>query len=100
MDIDASSGCPEISEQKALELIAEYEAFVQREESRCARLHCIMRDLETLGTEDLAGMIVKRDVHADAALQALLKRVFPRVLDEVLAQAVVSLQDQEGETHA
>ena len=100
LEIDASSGCPEISELKALELIAEYEAFVQREESRCARLHCIMRDLETLGTEDLAGMIIKRDVHADAALQALLKRVFPRVLDEVLAQAVVSLQDQEGETHA
>ena len=100
LDVDVSSGCPEIAEQKALELIGEYEAFVQREESRCARLHCIMRDLEALSAEDLASMIVKRDIHADAAMQALLKRIFPEISEEVMSQAVISLQDQEGETHA
>ncbi|CAE7275199.1 RE1 [Symbiodinium sp. CCMP2456] len=100
LDLDSSSGCPEVSEQEALALIKEYESLVERNEHRSARLHCIMRDLETLSQEDLADLIVQRDSHADAAMQTLLTKVFPSVDRELLSQAAVSLQDQEGESFA
>ncbi|CAE7205891.1 RE1, partial [Symbiodinium sp. CCMP2456] len=94
LDLDSSSGCPEISEQEALVLIKEYESLMERNEHRSARLHCIMKDLEALGLDDLACIIVQRDAHADAAMQTLLTRIFPGIDRELLSQATVSLQDQ------
>ncbi|CAE7328390.1 unnamed protein product [Symbiodinium sp. CCMP2456] len=100
LDLDSSSGCPEVSEGEALALIKEYESLVERNEHRSARLHCIMKDLETLSLGDLASLVVQRDTHADAAMQMLVTRIFPCIDRELLSQALVSLQDQDGEPFA
>ncbi|CAE6971030.1 unnamed protein product [Symbiodinium sp. CCMP2592] len=98
LDTDVSTGCPEISEQKALELIGEYEALVQRGESRCARLHCLMKDLAGLSNAELADVIVRRDVHSDAAVKKLVEKVFGDTPSDLREQAVASVQDPAGES--
>ena len=42
---DCSTGCPEISEQQALDLIKEYESLVQKNEVKCVRLLCLIQDM-------------------------------------------------------
>ena len=96
--VDDSSGCPEIPEATALSLISQFEEIVRSREIKCARVHCIMQDLVAASNEELAQSIVHRDTHADAAVQVLLKRVFPETPSELLAQATVTVQDGIEET--
>ena len=100
LDIDVSSGCPEISEGKALELISQYEELVRSRELRSICVHSIMQDLASKSDVELASLITQRDTQADASLQILLNRLFPETNEDLIAQAAVSLQDQEGEPYA
>ena len=63
-------------------------------------MQCLMQDLSSLSDDELSSFIVQRDAHADAALQTLLTRLFPNTSQDLVAQASVSLQDQDGETYA
>ena len=48
--------------------------------------------------EELAQCIVRRDTHADASVQVLLKRLFPETSSDLLTQASASVQDSMEET--
>ncbi|CAE6962741.1 RE1 [Symbiodinium sp. CCMP2592] len=100
LDIDVSSGCPEVTEAKALELISQYEDLVRSRELRSIRVHSIMQDLSSRTDDELASLIIQGDTQADASLQMLLTRLFPETSSDLTAQAAISLQDQEGEPYA
>ena len=93
LTVDDSSGCPEIPESTALSLISQYEELVRSREVRSARMQCLMQDLTSASNEDLARSIIRRDTHADAAVQMLLRRIFPETSAELVAQATVTVQD-------
>ncbi|CAE7314267.1 RE1 [Symbiodinium microadriaticum] len=97
LDVDTSTGCPEVDEEVALGLIDQYELYVGQHDTRGARLRCIIEDLRSKGTEDLVGLIGAGDSQADAAFSALIARMFPDVCAETLEQCVVSLQDSVEE---
>ena len=97
--VDDTSGCPEIPEATALSLISQFEEVVRNSEVRCARMHCIMQDLTSVSNKELAQSIVRRDTHADAAVQVLLRRVFPETSPELVAQATVTVQDTLEESY-
>ena len=97
LDVDTSTGCPEVDEGVALELIDQYELYVGQHDTRGARLRCIIEDLKTKGTRDLVGLMGDGDSQADAAFSVYIARLFPGVCNETLEQCVVSLQDSTEE---
>ncbi|CAE7369176.1 RE1 [Symbiodinium sp. CCMP2592] len=98
LDVDVQSGCPEISETQALDLIDRFEQLVHQTANREARMSCLMRDMIDLSKSDLAALIIQRDVQADAALRKLVGNVFADTPQELLDHAVASTQDQVAET--
>ncbi|CAE7254381.1 RE1, partial [Symbiodinium microadriaticum] len=57
LEVDTSSGCPEVDEGVALDLIREYELYVGRQDQRVARLQSIIADLRDRGTGELLELI-------------------------------------------
>ncbi|CAE7196678.1 RE1 [Symbiodinium microadriaticum] len=57
LEVDTSTGCPEVNEGVALELIDQYELYVGRQDTVGARLRCIMEDLRDTGNHDLLKVI-------------------------------------------
>ncbi|CAE7730336.1 GIP, partial [Symbiodinium necroappetens] len=98
LEVDTSTGCPEVDEDVALELISQYELYVGRHDNRVARLRCIVEDLRSKGTQELVGLMSHGDSQADAALSVYVSRMFPEVCPETLEQCVVSLQDSSEES--
>ncbi|CAE7254294.1 RE1 [Symbiodinium microadriaticum] len=98
LDVDTSTGCPEVDEGVALELIDQYELYVGRQDTVGARLRCIMEDLRDTGNSDLLKVIYSGGAHGDAAFRVYVERLFPEVSKGTLEQCVVSLQDAAEET--
>ncbi|CAE7819365.1 GIP [Symbiodinium necroappetens] len=80
LDVDTSTGCPEVDEGVALELIDQYELYVGQHDTRGARLRCIIEDLKTKGTRDLVGLMGDGDSQADAAFSVYIARNVDDVL--------------------
>ena len=59
LDIDASSGCPEVSKTKTLDLISQYENLVKTRELRSTRVQRIMQELSSLSDAELSGFIMQ-----------------------------------------
>ena len=98
LDVDTSTGCPEVDEGVALELIDQYELYVGRQDTVGARLRCIMEDLRDTGNPDLIKVICSGGAHGDAAFRVYVERLFPEVSKGTLEQCVVfSLQDAADE---
>ena len=93
LDVDTGTGCPEVDENVALDLIGQYEMYVGHQDIKSARIRCIIEDLRDRGTGELMEIVRKGDTHADAAFS-----VFPDVCPEVCENCVVSLQDGVEET--
>ncbi|CAE7234908.1 RE1, partial [Symbiodinium necroappetens] len=98
LSVDTRTGCPEVDEEVALDLINQYELYVGRHDNRCARLKCIIEDLKEKGLEDLLELIRAGDSHADAAFSVYIDRLFPELNAELKERCVVSLQDAVEET--
>ena len=99
LEVDTSSGCPEVDEGVALDLIREYELYVGRQDQRVARLQSIIADLRDRGTGELLELIRKGDAQADAAFSVYVSRLYPEASDGVLDQCIVSLQESLEENH-
>ncbi|CAE7464985.1 unnamed protein product, partial [Symbiodinium microadriaticum] len=98
LSVDTRTGCPEVDEEVALDLINQYELYVGHHDNRCARLKCIIEDLKEKGLEDLLEVIRAGDSHADAAFSVYIDRLFPELSAELKERCVVSLQDAVEET--
>ena len=98
LNVDTSTGCPEVDEGVALELIDQYELYVGRQDTIGARLRCIMEDLRDTGGKDLLQVICSGGAHGDAAFRVYVERLFPEVSKGTLEQCIVSLQDSAEET--
>ena len=97
LEVDTSTGCPEVNEGVALELIDQYELYVGRQDTVGARLRCIMEDLRDTGNHDLLKVIHSGGAHGDAAFRVYVERLFPSVSKGTLEQCVVTLQDSAEE---
>eukprot|EP00439_Symbiodinium_sp_Y106_P051639 s373_g6.t2 len=93
LEVDTSTGCPEVDESATLSLIDQYELYVGEKDTKSARLRCIIEDLRERGDGDLIELIASGDSQADAALSVYVSRLFPEVSSDILEQCVVSLQD-------
>ena len=98
LSVDTRTGCPEVDEEVALDLINQYELYVGHHDNRCARLKCIIEDLKEKGLDDLLEVIRAGDSHADAAFSVYIDRLFPELNAELKERCVVSLQDAVEET--
>ena len=99
LEVDTSSGCPEVDEGVALDLMREYELYVGRQDHRVARLQSIIDDLRDRGTGELLELIKKGDSQADAAFSVYVSRLYPEASAGVLDQCIVSLQESLEENH-
>ncbi|CAE7353143.1 GIP, partial [Symbiodinium necroappetens] len=99
LEVDTSSGCPEVDEGVALDLIREYELYVGRQDQRVARLQSMIDDLRDRGTGELLELIKKGDSQADAAFSVYVSRLYPEASAGVLDQCIVSLQESLEENH-
>eukprot|EP00439_Symbiodinium_sp_Y106_P058158 s4927_g8.t1 len=91
LEVDATSGCPEIGQQIALQLIAEYEEHVKSKDVHEARVRCLLKDLRRESTEQLARLMLAGGVEAAAALRLLVSRMFPQVPADLLKRVPPSL---------
>ena len=91
LQIDATSGCPEVDYDVALRLISEYEALVKEREVHEARVSCLLSDLKQSTDEELAQIMWNGGVEAAAALRLLAARLFNDTDAELLKQIPVSL---------
>ena len=89
--VDATSGCPEIEFETALQLIAEYEEHVKSRDVHEARVRCLLMDMGDASNEQLAETMWNGGVEAAAAVRLLASRMFPAVPSELLKQVPVSL---------
>ena len=71
LEVDASSGCPEIGQEIALQLIAEYEEHVKSKDVHEARVRCLLKDLRRESTEQLARLMLAGGVEAALPCPAL-----------------------------
>ena len=86
LPVDASSGCPEIDFDVALQLISEYEDYVKDRDVHEARVRCVLMDMSDSSDEELAQSVWRGGVEAAAALRLLASRLFPQVPATVLEQ--------------
>ena len=91
LPVDATSGCPEIDHDVALQLISEYEQHVRTKDMHEARVRCVLTDMSQASTEDLALSMWSGGVEAAAALRLLTLRLFPSVPPELCKQVPPSL---------
>ena len=91
LPVDATSGCPEIDREVALQLISEYEQHVRTKDMHEARVRCVLTDMSQASTEDLALSMWSGGVEAAAALRLLTLRLFPSVPPELCKQVPPSL---------
>ena len=84
LPVDATSGCPEIDHDVALQLISEYEQHVRTKDMHEARVRCVLTDMSQASTEDLALSMWSGGVEAAAALRLLTLRLFPSVPPRVV----------------
>ena len=89
--VDATSGCPEIEFETALQLIAEYEEHVKSRDVHEARVRCLLMDMGDASHEQLAETMWNGGVEAAAAVRLLASRMFPAAPSELLKQVPVSL---------
>ena len=94
LPVDASSGCPEIDFDVALELISEYEELVKDRDVHEARVRCILADMTDSSDEELADSVWGGGVEAAAALRLLAARLFPHVPERTLEQVPPGLGPQ------
>ena len=79
LDVDTTSGCPEVPASVALNLINRYEALVGKKQAREERLSRMMSDLHPLEDERLAELIRAEGTEAEGALRVLLGHRFPHI---------------------
>ncbi|CAE7542344.1 unnamed protein product [Symbiodinium sp. CCMP2456] len=91
LDVDATSGCPEIDHDTALSLISEYEGYIKEKDVHEARVRCILQDMVSTTNEDLSELMRSGGVEALAAMRMLVTRLFPEVPDELQKQVPPSL---------
>ncbi|CAE7879884.1 GIP, partial [Symbiodinium necroappetens] len=75
LQVDASSGCPEIEFEVALQLISEYEEHVKDKEVHEARVRCLLLDMSSATEEDLMASVWGGGVEAAAAIRMWLTDV-------------------------
>ena len=99
LEVDTSSGCPEVPARTALELIREYEVMVGRKLIRESKIRRMVDDLTLCDDVSLVKVLRSEGSEAEAALRVLLSRRLPTVSTEVLEQLVTPLQEIcEGQT--
>ena len=99
LEVDTSSGCPEVSTEVALDLIKRYEALVGKKQVREGKINKMMHDMASFTKAQLAETIRQEGSDAEAALRLLLSRVFKLLPSECLDQLVVPVQEvQVGTT--
>ena len=97
LGVDVSSGCPEIKEEKAHELIKEHEALSVREKVRTARVNRLVSDFPELSNHGVIKMLQQESVDGEAALRVFVSQRFPTVPSEMLDELVVILGESPGE---
>ena len=99
LEVDTSSGCPEVPAETALRLIRDYETLVGRRRIREVRIRKMFDDLNDLDEPSLIKVLRAEGSEAEAALRLLVARKFPHVPQEVLEQFVAPVQEVcEGHT--
>ena len=93
LDVDMSSGCPEVASEVALDLIRRYEGLVGGRQAREDRIRRLMVDLESLPDCQLAAIIRQEGSEAEGALRVMLGRKFKFVPPEVMEQLVPPVQE-------
>ena len=93
LEVDTSSGCPEVSTDVALELIRSYKSLVGRKQVREGKIQKMMQDMVSYTKSQLADVIRKEGSEAEAALRILIGRVFPLLSADCLDQLVTPLQE-------
>ena len=92
LDVDTSSGCPEVSAKLALDLIGRYEQMVGKKQAREERVRRMMVDLQPLTDEKLATAIRAEGSEAESAPRVMLGRKFDQIPAETLEQLVAPVQ--------
>eukprot|EP00439_Symbiodinium_sp_Y106_P018206 s4987_g2.t1 len=101
LEVDASSGCPEIGQEIALQLIAEYEEHVKSKDVHEARVRCLLKDLRRESTEQLARLMLAGGVEAALPCPALPcpgSADLWRKLPEAGNEAEVASENEAGST--
>ena len=93
LEVDTSSGCPEVSASTALDLIRDYETLVGKRQVRETKIRRMVEDLRILDDKGLVAMIRSEGSEAEASLRVLLARRFPSIPHEVLEQLVTPVQE-------
>ena len=93
LEVDTSSGCPEVSASTALNLIRDYETLVGKRQVRETKIRRMVEDLRILDDKGLVAMIKSEGSEAEASLRVLLARRFPSIPHEVLEQLVTPVQE-------
>ena len=84
--VDATSGCPEIEYETALQLISEYEEHVKNRDTHEARARCLLLDMNEGSNDQLAATMWGGGVEAAVAMRLLASRLFPDTPPELLKQ--------------
>ena len=93
LEVDTSSGCPEVSTTVALDLIKRYESLVGRQQVREIKISKMMQDMIGFSKVQLAEIVRKEGSEAEAALRILISNVFPLLPTELLDQLVTPVQE-------
>ena len=96
LEVDTSTGCPEVAASTALQLIADYEALIGRNQVRENKIKRIMGDLANAAESHLVALLRSEGSEAEAALRVLIQRRFPQVPLDVLEQLAVPVQEVQG----
>ena len=76
LEIDTSSGCPEVPRQVAEDLIEKYEALVRHRKVAQARIAAISHDLEGHTNAELIQVMQQGKCETEAAMRVFAKRFF------------------------
>ena len=94
LPVDATSGCPEIEFETALQLIAEHEEHVKSRDVHEARVRCLLVDMGDASNEQLAETMWNGGVEAAAAVRLLASRMFAAGAPE--AGSCIALPGRNG----
>ena len=97
LDIDMSTGCPEVPREVAEELIERREALVRHCKVEQARVAAISQDLAKSTDSELIQNPQQGKCETEAAMRVFAKRLFPQAPDQLI-EAVVSCLPTDGKS--
>ena len=93
LEVDLSSGCPEVAVDVAIDLIKRYETLVSGRQAREDRIRRLMIDMRSMSDDQLTEVLRSENSEAEGALRVLLGRRFDHVPPEILEQLVTPVQE-------